>query len=78
LLPPQPSGGPHILELVHAVPGGNTTKLEVDGVLFGDVWLCLGEGNMEYFTGMVRINLTFSQFIPENISKTAYFVAGQL
>jgi sialate O-acetylesterase len=59
-LPPQPSGGPHKFSFAHIAPDGNTTTLDVDGVLFGDVWLCLGEGNMEYFFKSVSKSFTLN------------------
>jgi sialate O-acetylesterase len=41
VLPPTPAGGPHKLTLT----GKNT--LELEDVLFGDVWLASGQSNME-------------------------------
>lgn len=40
-LPPQPAGGPH--EMVFE--GSNT--LRIQNILFGEVWLCSGQSNME-------------------------------
>ena len=41
-LPPQPAGGPYQIVLI----GKNTITL--DNVLFGDVWLCGGQSNMQF------------------------------
>jgi sialate O-acetylesterase len=43
MLPAQPAGGPHELK-VHSSTGATRT---VTDVLFGDVWLCSGQSNME-------------------------------
>jgi sialate O-acetylesterase len=43
LLPPQPAGGPHELKIRSST--GETRS--VADVLFGDVWLCSGQSNME-------------------------------
>lgn len=40
-LPPQPAGGPHTLIF------SGTNQVTVNNVLFGDVWLCSGQSNME-------------------------------
>lgn len=42
-LPPQPAGGPHTL-IVEAPSG----YVEMSDLLFGDVWLCSGQSNMEW------------------------------
>jgi len=41
LLPPQPAGGPHKM----TISGSN--RIEITNILFGDVWLCSGQSNME-------------------------------
>ncbi len=43
VLPPQPAGGPH--ELIVATP---TEQLRFRDVLFGEVWICSGQSNMEW------------------------------
>lgn len=40
-LPPQPAGGPHNM----TISGSN--RIEINNILFGDVWLCSGQSNME-------------------------------
>ncbi|MDH3529991.1 MAG: sialate O-acetylesterase, partial [Acidobacteriota bacterium] len=40
---PQVAGGPHTLEV-----SGGTERLSVKDILFGDVWLCSGQSNMEW------------------------------
>ncbi|XP_065338319.1 sialate O-acetylesterase-like [Cloeon dipterum] len=67
-LPAQEAGGPHILHFEHQeLSGGPLTKVNVAGVLFGDVWLCLGEGNMEFFMGSLD---NFEEEV--NIASTYY------
>ena len=46
-LPARPAGGPYSM----TVAGSNT--IELSDILFGDVWLCSGQSNMEYSMGMV-------------------------
>ncbi len=41
-LPAQPAGGPHQL----LISGSNT--IELNNVLFGDVWICGGQSNMQF------------------------------
>ncbi len=47
MLPPMPAGGPYTL----IVEGEN--KLVLEDVLFGEVWLCGGQSNMQYTLGML-------------------------
>ena len=42
---PHAAGGPHILEVTGAVPDENA---KCENLLFGDVWLCSGQSNMEW------------------------------
>lgn len=42
MLPQQPAGGPHTME----IRGDNT--IAIDDILVGDVWLASGQSNMEY------------------------------
>jgi sialate O-acetylesterase len=41
VLPPQKAGGPFSMELI------GTNKISVNNILFGDVWICSGQSNME-------------------------------
>ncbi|RYG67404.1 sialate O-acetylesterase, partial [bacterium] len=41
---PYPAGGPHTLTVTGAAAGESVTR---QNVLFGDVWLCSGQSNME-------------------------------
>ncbi len=45
-LPPFKEGGPYSIEIV-----GKTERIYINDVLFGDVWLCSGQSNMEYSVG---------------------------
>jgi sialate O-acetylesterase len=54
-LPPQPAGGPHSL----TIRASNTVT--ISNVLFGDVWLCSGQSNME--TPISRVMTLFGDEI---------------
>ncbi|XP_059478328.1 sialate O-acetylesterase-like isoform X2 [Neocloeon triangulifer] len=47
-LPPQPSGGPRSISIEHNVPQGARSTVLLENIVFGDVWLCAGEGNMQF------------------------------
>ena len=51
-LNPQPAGGPHTI-LASQDNMGTTTNLQLINVLFGDVWICSGQSNMQYTVSMV-------------------------
>ncbi|MDW8330585.1 MAG: sialate O-acetylesterase [Cyclobacteriaceae bacterium] len=48
LLPPQPAGGPHTLRF------SGTNEVVVHNILFGDVWICSGQSNMEMTVERVK------------------------
>lgn len=48
ILPAQPAGGPHLI----IVKGKNT--IELSNVLFGDVWICSGQSNMQFSVSEAR------------------------
>ncbi len=54
LLPPTPAGGPHAI----TIQAANTIVLE--DVLFGDVWVCGGQSNMQYTLKMLGFEETDS------------------
>ena len=43
-LPAMAAGGPYTLRIT----GSNTLELELTNVLFGEVWVCSGQSNMEW------------------------------
>ena len=45
---PYPAGGPHTLTVSDANPADSVTR---HNILFGDVWLCSGQSNMEFGVG---------------------------
>lgn len=45
-LPPQPAGGPYDIKI-----SGKKDIIILKNILFGDVWLCSGQSNMEYQVG---------------------------
>ncbi len=47
LLPPFPAGGPYTI----TIQGKN--KITFENILFGEVWLCSGQSNMQYTLGML-------------------------
>ena len=49
-LQPMPPGGPYV---VRATVGREA--IQINDVMFGDVWLCGGQSNMKYPLRMVRI-----------------------
>lgn len=51
LLGPISSSGPYILTAILVGQEGHVQKLH--DVLFGDVWICAGEGNMQYSVGQL-------------------------
>ena len=53
LLPPMPPSGPHTTHTLQA-KGKDGTSVLLDDVLFGDVWLCSGQSNMQFTLDMVR------------------------
>jgi len=57
ILPKQKAGGPYSMKIA----GKNT--IEINDILFGDVWLCSGQSNME--TTMSRVSPLYSKEIPE-------------
>ena len=55
-LKPQPPGGPHTI-LASQDNMGMVSKIQLGNVLFGDVWICSGQSNMEFTVSMVRVAL---------------------
>ena len=53
---PQAPGGPHTIIATH-VAAKVTSKLSLQNVLFGDVWVCGGQSNMEFTVSMVSVDL---------------------
>jgi sialate O-acetylesterase len=60
MLPAQKAGGPYTMTFTAS------NKIIVDDILFGDVWLCSGQSNMEL--GMARLMDTY----PEEVSTRNY------
>lgn len=61
-LPAQPAGGPHILEI---------NEIVIRDILFGDVWLCSGQSNME--TPIERLVERFPEVNVSNNHMIRYF-----
>jgi sialate O-acetylesterase len=47
MLVPTMFGGPHRIE-AHSMVDNKMTTITLDDVMFGDVWLCSGQSNMEF------------------------------
>lgn len=50
-LPPQRVGGPHTMTVTEKATGNRVT---VANILFGDVWICSGQSNMEWTVALAR------------------------
>lgn len=61
-LPPQQAGGPHIIEV---------NEIVIRDILFGDVWLCSGQSNME--TPIARLVEKYPQINVSNNHMIRYF-----
>ena len=69
-LPPQKAGGPFTME----IKGENTVK--ISNILFGDVWLCSGQSNMEL--PMSRVKPLYEKEIQNSENKNIrYFAVPQ-
>ena len=69
LLPPQKAGGPHKIVL----KGSN--QIELQNILFGDVWVCSGQSNMEL--PMERVKEKYPKIITQtNNSKVRQFLVA--
>ena len=62
-LPPQKAGGPYTIKI-------NT--IEIKNVLFGDVWLCSGQSNME--TPVSRVMTMFGKEIENYSNKNIHYI----
>jgi len=56
IMDPTQEGGPHVI----TATAGNLT-LTLNDVLFGDVWICSGESNMQFTVYSVRNTYTHNQ-----------------
>ena len=59
-LDPQPEEGPFQVKVTRPLANGTQETITLDDVLFGDVWLCSGQSNMQFavsgmFNGSVEI-----------------------
>ncbi|XP_072014238.1 sialate O-acetylesterase-like [Amphiura filiformis] len=46
VLPPQPAGGPFTINITCFDGHGNRSSVQLQDILFGDVWICSGQSNM--------------------------------
>ena len=53
MLTPTLFGGPHRIE-VHSMVKGEMMTIALNDVMFGDVWICSGQSNMEFTVIMVH------------------------
>ena len=75
-LPPVEAGGPYTVTARSTVQG-SPVKDVLENVLFGDVWLCSGQSNMEFTVNMVsftfvkhRVHISTSTTTVKRVSKT--------
>ena len=61
VLKPQPAGGPHTFQGVHDDHGLLNWVL-LKNVLFGEVWICSGQSNMQFTVSMVSYSFAVSHF----------------
>ena len=64
-LSPIKSGGPHTIVASSIVQEKNV-NVALQNVMFGDVWLCSGQSNMEFTVGMVNI-LDMCRFFAQHV-----------
>ena len=56
VLQPMCAGGPHRITAYSHVEG-RLKMITLKDVLFGDVWICSGQSNMQFTVGMVSLCL---------------------
>ena len=59
-LDPQPEEGPFEVKVTQPLPNGTLETITLNDVLFGDIWVCSGQSNMQFsvdsmFNGSVEI-----------------------
>ena len=47
-LEPQPEEGPYEIQVTGKLPNGTAVTISLEDVLFGDVWVCSGQSNMQF------------------------------
>ena len=52
-LDPVPDEGPFLIHVTQPLANGTLYKIELHDVLFGDVWVCSGQSNMQLTVGMI-------------------------
>ena len=52
MLTPTMFGGPYRIE-AYSMVNGKMTTIVLDDIMFGDVWMCSGQSNMEFTVVMV-------------------------
>jgi sialate O-acetylesterase len=50
---PTPAGGPFDLHVSQPLDNGTLVTITIYGVLFGDVWICSGESNMQMTVSLI-------------------------
>jgi len=71
-LDPTPAGGPHTI----LITGSGGSKAVLDNVLFGDVWICSGQSNMQ-FSLKAAFNSTEEIADADNFPNIRLFTVGQ-
>ena len=60
-LPPVEAGGPYTISFTSVV-NASTVVIILQSVLFGDVWLCSGQSNMEFHVEQVSLDYYICNF----------------
>ena len=48
VLNPQPAGGPNTIAIMCTTTEGASQTIQLKDILFGDVWVCSGQSNMQF------------------------------
>jgi sialate O-acetylesterase len=67
--------GPFLIHVTQPLANGTLVKIELRDVLFGDVWICSGQSNMQLTVGMIY-NGSEEIANAANYSKIRVFTAG--
>ncbi|MCR5544288.1 MAG: hypothetical protein K6F55_09090 [Eubacterium sp.] len=64
-LPPHAAGGPYLLKITGETSEGSRTESLIENVLYGEVWLCNGQSNIEF-------ELKDSKTGPEDLKNSSF------
>ena len=64
VLNPQPAGGPNTITILCTTTEGVSQTIQLKDVLFGDVWVCSGQSNMQFTVKQVHWATPFKIHTP--------------